>query len=311
MCMKIHRSVEDTSDLFFSQLRRKVYTTPKSYLDLISLYTKVLASKREIFQTNKNRLAIGLKKLNDTNAEIAILSANIKEMTPKLEAKNEELKVELVVVNADKEVANEKEKVVSAEAEIVNKQAQESQAIADDCQTVLDAALPQLQAAQNALKNLDSKMVTEVKGFSKIPDGALDVLRCVSLLLGDNKKEWKDIQKHTLSNVNEFMNKLMNYDVKKTKESVWKRARDNYIEKDAFEPDLIKSSSVAAATLAVWCIACSKYQKVVKEVTPKQEKLKNAKATLKEAQDILDVKLADVKVVKDKIALLEANCKKM
>jgi dynein heavy chain len=193
MCMKIHRSVEVTSETFFSQLRRKVYTTPKSYLDLISLYVKVLAVKREIFQTNKNRLAIGLKKLNDTNAEIAILSANIKEMTPKLEAKNEELKVELVVVNADKEVANEKEKVVSAEAEIVNKQAQESQAIADDCQIVLDAALPQLQAAQNALKNLDSKMVTEVKGFSKIPDAALEVLRCVSLLLGDNKKEWKDI----------------------------------------------------------------------------------------------------------------------
>jgi dynein heavy chain len=61
--MKIHRSVELTSDVFFAQLRRKVYTTPKSYLDLISLYTKVLEEKREIFQTNKNRLAIGLKKL--------------------------------------------------------------------------------------------------------------------------------------------------------------------------------------------------------------------------------------------------------
>ena len=154
-------------------------------------------------------------------------------------------------------------------------------------------------------------MITEVKGFSKIPDGALDVLRCVSLLLGDNKKEWKDIQKVTLNNTNEFMNKLMNYDVKKTKESVWKRARDAYIHKDDFEPEKIKSSSVAAATLAVWCIACSKYQMVVKEVTPKQEKLKVAKSTLKEAQDILDIKLADVKKVKDQVALLEANCQRM
>ena len=82
MCMKIHRSVEITSDLFFGELRRKVYTTPKSYLDLISLYDKVLAEKRDVFHKNKNRLAIGLKKLNDTNAEIAILSENIKKMTP-------------------------------------------------------------------------------------------------------------------------------------------------------------------------------------------------------------------------------------
>jgi len=114
-------------------LRRIVYTTPKSYLDLISLYEKVLAVKRNELQTNKNRLAIGLKKLNDTNAEIAILSANIKEMTPKLEAKNIELAESLVVVNADKEIAAEKEKVVSGEAEIVNKKATESQAIADEC----------------------------------------------------------------------------------------------------------------------------------------------------------------------------------
>ena len=80
MCMKIHRSVEVTSDNFFAQLRRRVYTTPKSYLDLISLYTKVLEEKRDVFQTNKNRLAIGLKKLQDTNSEIAVLSENIKEM---------------------------------------------------------------------------------------------------------------------------------------------------------------------------------------------------------------------------------------
>jgi len=70
-----------------------------------------------------------------------------------------------------------------------------------------------LNAAKKALSNLDSKMITEVKSFANIPAGALDVLRCVSLMLGDNKKEWPDIKKVTLSNVNEFMNKLMNYDV--------------------------------------------------------------------------------------------------
>lgn len=283
MCMKIHRSVEVTSDQFFAELRRKVYTTPKSYLDLISLYDKVLAQKREIFHQNKNRLSIGLKKLNDTNSEIAILSENIKEMTPKLEAKNEELEVALVVVNADKEVAAEKEKLVSAEAEIVNKKATESQGIADECQVILDAAMPTLNAAKKALSELDSKMITEVKGFKTISPMVLMVVQCVSLLLGDNKKEWKDIQKVTLGNVSEFMNRLVNYDVKKTKEAVWKKARDNFIHKPEFEPENIKQSSVAAATLAVWCSACSKYQTIVKEVTPKQEKLAAAKAVLKEA----------------------------
>jgi len=38
MCMRIHISVEKTSEKFYDQLRRRIYTTPKSYLDLINLY---------------------------------------------------------------------------------------------------------------------------------------------------------------------------------------------------------------------------------------------------------------------------------
>jgi dynein heavy chain len=38
MCMRIHTSVEHMSTVFYESLRRRVYTTPKSYLDLISLY---------------------------------------------------------------------------------------------------------------------------------------------------------------------------------------------------------------------------------------------------------------------------------
>jgi len=53
MCMRIHTSVEEMSEAFFQSLRRRVYTTPKSYLDLIALYIKVLEIKRTEFQKNK------------------------------------------------------------------------------------------------------------------------------------------------------------------------------------------------------------------------------------------------------------------
>ena len=121
MCMKIHVSVEEMSEEFYEALRRRVYTTPKSYLDLISLYTKLLEIKREEKEKNKSRLAIGLKKLIDTNTNIAELKEKIEEMVPKLKVKNEELSVIITKVTADKAVADEKEAKVSAEAEIVNK----------------------------------------------------------------------------------------------------------------------------------------------------------------------------------------------
>lgn len=120
MCMVIHTSVENMAEKFYERLRRRVYTTPKSYLDLINLYLGKLDEKRNEYNLNKNRLAIGLKKLNDTNENIAVLRVTLKDLQPKLMTKNEELKVALEIVNKDKKVADEKDKVVSAEAEIVN-----------------------------------------------------------------------------------------------------------------------------------------------------------------------------------------------
>lgn len=38
---QIHTSVSSASDRFYTELRRRYYTTPKSYLDLINLYLQV------------------------------------------------------------------------------------------------------------------------------------------------------------------------------------------------------------------------------------------------------------------------------
>lgn len=241
MCMKIHTSVEEASDEFFQSLRRRVYTTPKSYLDLISLYLKVLEIKRAEFQQNKTRLAVGLKKLNDTNTNIAELRIKLADMQPKLVAKNEELKVALTQVNADKEIADQKEKVVSAEAEVVNKKASEAQAIADDASADLAAAAPELRAAQDAVRRLDRNSIVEIKAFSKPPEGVMFVMQCVMVLLNE-KTDWSSV-KSVLSNVSEFMNRLLEYDVEATSEKVWKKARDGWISKQGFEPAEVKKVS--------------------------------------------------------------------
>jgi len=70
MCASVHVSVKEESETFWGELRRRIYTTPKSYLDLIGLYTNKLEEKRIEYNTNKDRLAIGLKKLSDTKIDI-------------------------------------------------------------------------------------------------------------------------------------------------------------------------------------------------------------------------------------------------
>jgi dynein heavy chain len=115
----VHTSVDKVSEKFWDELRRRVYTTPKSYLDLINLYKNQLGKKRHEMNTNKNRLANGLKKLENTNTNIAELKVTLDAMKPQLEASNIKLKETLEVVNRDKAIADEKERLAMIDQQVV------------------------------------------------------------------------------------------------------------------------------------------------------------------------------------------------
>jgi dynein heavy chain len=282
MCMQIHTSVEESADNFYGELRRRIYTTPKSYLDLINLYLNTLDVKRVEYNTNRHRLATGLKKLNDTNKSIAELRIKLTDLQPMLAKKSEELKVALVRVNADKLVANEKERVVSAEAEIVNKKAAEAKAISDDAETDLNAAKPELEAAELALKSLDKASIVEIKSFPNPPKAVVMVMEACMILLGE-KTDWAAI-KSVLGDTGAFMNRLLTYDVSKTSEAVLAKVRKNYLSLTEFDPVDVGKKSGAAKVLCIWCLSVSKFQIVIKKVEPKKKKYEEVQTVLATAQ---------------------------
>ena len=212
MCMIIHTTVEDMSEEFFKTLRRHVYTTPKSYLDLISLYLSSLELKRTEFNTKKTRLSTGIKKLKDTNTSIAELREKIKDLQPKLLKKNEDLKVSLKRATEDRKIADEKEEVVSKEAAIVNKQADEAQIIVDDVKGELDKVQPELDAAQASLARLDKNKITEIKSFPNPPEAVVMVMEAVMIVFGE-KTEWNHVKK-VISDPKGFVDSMKSFDVK-------------------------------------------------------------------------------------------------
>lgn len=55
------------------ELRRHVYITPKSYLDLLNTYTSLLSAKRHELVSSRQRFVTGVAKLEDTKAMVASL----------------------------------------------------------------------------------------------------------------------------------------------------------------------------------------------------------------------------------------------
>jgi dynein heavy chain len=67
ICVFTHLLVTEETEIFFKMLRRRVYNTPKHYIDLLKSYEKVLREKKEEVKSARDKLANGLTKLDDTN----------------------------------------------------------------------------------------------------------------------------------------------------------------------------------------------------------------------------------------------------
>lgn len=47
MCVNVHLGVSNMAEHYYTELRRRYYTTPTSYLELINLYLTMLSDKRK------------------------------------------------------------------------------------------------------------------------------------------------------------------------------------------------------------------------------------------------------------------------
>jgi dynein heavy chain len=84
MCMNVSIDVTELCDKYAKELRRKVYTTPKSYLDHIMLYELLLAEKRDEIEKINRKLSFGLEKLYATNETVIKLQGEMTILKPQL-----------------------------------------------------------------------------------------------------------------------------------------------------------------------------------------------------------------------------------
>ena len=71
--VKIHKDVIDKSEVFYEELKRRNYTTPTSYLELLKLYIDLMKYKQSILPTQISKYSVGLETLKETNIEVAKL----------------------------------------------------------------------------------------------------------------------------------------------------------------------------------------------------------------------------------------------
>eukprot|EP00828_Plagiopyla_frontata_P049394 TRINITY_DN982_c0_g1_i4.p1 TRINITY_DN982_c0_g1~~TRINITY_DN982_c0_g1_i4.p1 ORF type:complete len:762 (-),score=108.48 TRINITY_DN982_c0_g1_i4:1125-3410(-) len=236
MCKQVHVESQEEAIRFEAELKRKVYFTPKSYLDLINLYIKVLDDKRdELFQYQR-RLTNGLSTLDQANKQVAILKEQLIELQPQLEEQSAKVEIALEKVNEDQQIAQEKESMVEAEEYEIRKQAEDMKRIADEAQFDLNKVMPAMMEAERAVKEIDRAPLIEMRTYSKPPQ-IMDLVLEGVFILFNKKYDW-NAAKAMMQDLNDFINKLINFDKNNISEETLFKLR-KHLTNPNFNPEII------------------------------------------------------------------------
>lgn len=300
-CCSVHQQVLVTANVFEERLRRKVYVTPKSYLDLISLYLEMILEKREEKDQGLRRLQTGVDKIDEANSVVNSLQEELTKLAPFIAQKIKEADELVPVVTEEQAKAEKIKEKVAGEEVIVRKQADEVNAIAMDAQKDLDIAMPALESALKSLDALDKKDIQEIKSFPKPPSLVMMTMEAVNTLLGE-KTDW-DTAKRVLGDT-KFMERLKTFDKDNIPPKILKQL-EKYVTNPVYTTEAVGNQSRAAKSLCMWTFAMDTYSKVAKEVEPKKQKVALLNEQLQKANAELKAKQDNLKAVEDQVAALQ------
>ena len=307
LCVQIHLSVQDKALEFQQALNRKVYITPKSYLDMIGLYFKIIEEKSIELGKNKSKYKRGVETIEKTNVEVAKMQEDLTKLKPILEQKKQEADELSKVVEADTIEANKVKEEAEAEEKVVSEQASEVQKVQQDAQADLDEAMPILDAALKALDQINPRDIAEIRTFAAPAALIKFTLEAVSVLLQE-KTDWDSIKKTLQGGI---IDRLRTYPKDNIPKPVLVKLRKKMAENPDFTAEKVGLVNVASKSLCLWVLAMDKYAKVSEEVGPKRERLEQMNKILAEAMGKLKATQARLKKELDKVAALEEKRQKV
>ncbi|XP_055888364.1 dynein axonemal heavy chain 1-like isoform X4 [Biomphalaria glabrata] len=298
MCQVIQDSVTRYSVRFLEEMSRHNYVTPTSYLELLSLFTQLVNSKKGELTLASARLKTGLDKILVTTVEVAKLQEELAIMSPELEVAVKDAVITMEHIAKDTAVAEETKQHVQAEEKAASIKASETEAIAADAQKDLAEALPALESALTSLKNINKSDITEVRALQRPPPGVKLVMEAVCIMKqiapkkiagekpGTKVDDYWEVGKAQLQEPAKFMDSLFQYDKDNIPNEVIKKITP-YINDPNFTPNAILKVSRACMAICQWVHAMFKYHFVAITVAPKREKLKKAMEELATTEKIL------------------------
>ena len=111
---KVHNMVTEVCGLYYQQMRRHVYVTPKSYLSFIGAYSELYNNKYKGIDSEEQNVVRGLDKLQQAAGDVELLKVELAKKAVKLNEATEETNKLLKVLDVENKKADKKASEVNA-----------------------------------------------------------------------------------------------------------------------------------------------------------------------------------------------------
>lgn len=277
--------------------------TPREFICFLATWRSLFESKCKQIVQDVSHLKSGLSKLEDASSTVDELSKNAT-------IKKKELGLAQVAAdNAMKEIQNALDKAAVNRREVeelkkhTGKAEEATNARKNEIERELSDINPILQSAKDAVGNIKSDNLNEIRSLKMPPEPIHDVLSAVLMLLGIQDTSWNSMKKFLGNRA--VKDDILNYDSRRITPEIFKAVTKLVKSKtSSFDHETIYRVSVAAAPLATWVKANLKYSMVLNKIEPLEADLAEAKRSLEASQQRLaqcEKELASIDVVVGKM----------
>lgn len=260
--------------------------SPEHFKVLCHTYEHLYSLKHKEVANSLERLASGVAKLDEAQANVDSIASDVQEKKDLLEKKQKEADEALKEIQAKMEEAGEQKRSIHK----IQKELEKDQKAIQERKTVIEGRLsgiqPVLDSALNAVSAIRSDHLTELKSMKQPPPAVQEVMEGVILLImggkiGDNS--WAAIRKILSGDIK---GQILNYDIDNVTDSC-RSVVDKYLtqKENSFRKEVIGRASKAAAPMAEWLKAVVEYSKVLETVGPLRAELKEAENNLVVGQE--------------------------
>lgn len=280
--------------------------TPKDYITFLQTWHGLYAIKKQELLRDLGHLEAGLSKLDTASEVVNELRTNAAQQQKDLAVAQAAADRAMDHISLALGSATERRQEVTEVKKTVRENEEKTHARKKEIEDELAEIQPILDAAKQAVGQIKSDHLNEIRSLNAPPEAIADVLAAVLTLLGVQDLSWLSMKKF-LSNRG-VKDDILNFDAKRISDELRKTV-SKMIKKKAqsFEAANIQRVSAAAAPMAAWVKANIRYSLVIEKIEPLEAELEEEVIKLEQSRHRLEKCEDELKDLDDRVASLKTE----